>query len=100
MKEAGCEVVCVYSVILVMLSCCLSVYISREVRKKAWKEIVNSGYTGVTVWLRRDLLCEGQFVGSAIIMTGTVQCPACSPIITTSLHVYQLHWFGLVFSKQ
>lgn len=91
---------CVYSVTLVMLSRCLSVYISREVRKKAWKEVVHPGYTGVTVWLRRDLPCEGQFVGSAIIMTGTVHRPACSPIITTSLHVYQLHWFGLVFSEQ
>lgn len=50
-KEAECKAVCVYSVTLVVLSCCLSVYISREVRQKDWKEVVNPGWTwphGVT----------------------------------------------------
>lgn len=42
-----------------MLSCCLAVDISCQLRKKDWKEVAIPKVSGLTVWLSRALLCKG-----------------------------------------
>lgn len=93
----GYSRVCVYSVALAMLFCCLSAYISLELGIKDWEEVAEPKVSGLTMWLRVSL-CVKDSLWVAVTTTARVLChPACSPHVNCIAPQHP-SWDGLLFS--